>query len=40
MAETRTRRRFTAESKAQAIRRPVEDGRGRSEVATELELSA
>jgi transposase len=39
MAERRTRRRFTAESKAQAVKRLLEDGKGLSEVATELGLS-
>ena len=39
MAERRTRRRFTAEFKAQAIQRLLEGGRGLSEVATELGLS-
>jgi transposase len=39
MAERRTRRRFTAEFKAQAVRRLLEGGRGLSEVATELGLS-
>jgi transposase len=38
MAERRTRRRFTAEFKAQAVKR-VLDGRSLSEVATELGLS-
>src|SRR4051794_9838624 len=38
MADRRTRRRFTAEFKAQAVRR-VLDGRSLSEVATELGLS-
>ncbi len=36
MAEKRTRRRFTAEFKAQAVRRLVEGGKPLSEVATEL----
>jgi transposase len=36
MAEKRTRRRFTAEFKAQAVQRLLEGGRGLSEVATEL----
>jgi transposase len=35
----RARRRFTAEFKAQAVRRVLEGGRGLSEVATELGLS-
>jgi transposase-like protein len=39
MAEKRTRRRFTAEFKAQAVERVLEGGRGLSEVATELGLS-
>ena len=39
MAERRTRRRFTAEFKAQAVKRLLEDGKGLSEVATELGLS-
>jgi transposase len=38
MAERRTRRRFTAELKAQAVKRLL-DGRSLSEVATELGLS-
>jgi transposase len=38
MAEKRTRRRFTAEFKAQAVKRLL-DGRSLSEVATELGLS-
>ena len=40
MAEKRTRRRFTAEFKAQAVKRLLEDGKGLSEVATELGLSS
>ena len=36
MAEKRTRRRFTAEFKAQAVKRLLEGGKGLSEVATEL----
>ena len=36
MAETRTRRRFTAEFKAQAVKRVLEGGKGLTEVATEL----
>jgi transposase len=36
MAEKRPRRRFTAEFKAQAVKRLLEGGRGLSEVATEL----
>lgn len=39
MAEKRTRRRFTAEFKTEAVRRLLEGGRGLSEVATELGLS-
>ena len=39
MAERRTRRRFTAEFKAQAVRRVLEGGKPLSEVATELGLS-
>jgi transposase-like protein len=39
MAERRTRRRFTAEFKAEAVKRLLEGGRGLSEVATELGLS-
>ena len=39
MAEKRIRRRFTAEFKAEAVRRLLEGGRGLSEVATELGLS-
>jgi transposase-like protein len=39
MAEKRTRRRFTAEFKADAVKRLLEGGRGLSEVATELGLS-
>src|ERR671912_493117 len=39
MAEKRTWRRFTAEFKAQAVKRLLEGGRGLSEVATELGLS-
>ena len=38
MAEKRRRRRFTAEFKAQAVKR-LEGGRGLSEVASELGLS-
>ncbi len=40
MAEKRTRRRFTAEYKAQAVKRLLEGGRGLSEVATELGVSS
>jgi transposase-like protein len=36
MAEKRTRRRFTVEFKAQAVKRLLEGGRGLSEVASEL----
>ncbi len=39
MAEKRTRRRFTTEFKAQAVKRVVAGNRGLSEVATELGLS-
>ena len=39
MAERRSRRRFTAEFKAEAVRRLLEGGRGLSEVATGLGLS-
>src|SRR3954462_5524964 len=39
MAEKRTRRRFTAEFKAQAVRRLLDGGEGLGEVATELGLS-
>ena len=39
MAEKRTRRRFTAEFKAQAVQRLLEDRKGLSEAATELGLS-
>ena len=39
MAERRTRRRFTAEFKAEAVRRLLEGGKGLGEVATELGLS-
>ena len=39
MAERRTRRRCTAEFKAQAVKRLREGGRGLSEVATEPGLS-
>jgi transposase len=39
MAERRTRRRFTAEFKAQAVERLLEGGKPLSEVATELGLS-
>ena len=39
MAEKRTRRRFTAEFKAEAVQRLLEGGKGLSEVATELGLS-
>src|ERR671921_302561 len=40
MAKKRTRRRFTAEYKAQAVKRLLESGRGLSEVATELGVSS
>ncbi len=36
MAEKRTRRRFTAEFKAEAVKRLLEGGKGLSEAATEL----
>jgi transposase-like protein len=39
MAEKRTRRRFTAAFKAQAVKRLLEDGKALAEVATELGLS-
>ena len=39
MAEKRTRRRFTSESKTEAVKRLLEGGKGLSEVATELGLS-
>ena len=39
MAEKRARRRFTAEFKAQAVRRLLEGGKGLAEVATELGIS-
>jgi transposase-like protein len=39
MAEKRTRRRFTAEFKAEAVRRLLEGGKGLGEVATELGIS-
>ena len=39
MAERRKRRRFTAEFKAQAVRRLLEGGKGLAEVATELGIS-
>ena len=39
MAGKQTRRRFTAEFKAQAVKRLAEGGRGLSEVAAELGLS-
>ena len=39
MAKKRTRRRFTAEFKAEAVRRLLEGGKGLGEVATELGLS-
>jgi transposase len=40
MAEKQTRRRFTAEFKAQAVERLLEGGRGLAEVATELGVSS
>jgi transposase len=39
MAERRSRRRFTAEFKAQAVKRLLDGGKELSEVATELGLS-
>ena len=39
MAERRTRRRFTAEFKAEAVKRLLDGGKGLGEVATELGLS-
>ena len=39
MAEKRTRRRFTAEFKAEAVKRLLEGGKGLSEAATELGVS-
>ena len=39
MAERRTRRRFTTEFKAEAVKRLLDGGKGLSEVATELGLS-
>ena len=39
MAGKRTRRRFTAEFKAQTVKRLLEGGKGLSEVVTELGLS-
>src|SRR4051812_17889243 len=39
MAEKWTRRRFTSEFKAQAVKRLLEGGKGLAEVATELGLS-
>ena len=39
MAEKRTRRRFTAEFKVEAVRRLLEGGKGLGEVATELGIS-
>ena len=39
MSERQKRRRFTAEFKAEAVKRLLEGGRGLSEVATELGLS-
>src|ERR1051325_706052 len=39
MAEKRTRRRFTVEFKAEAVKRLLEGSKGLSEVATELGLS-
>jgi transposase-like protein len=39
MAEKRTRRRFTAEYKAQAVKRLLDGSKGLSEVATEFGIS-
>jgi transposase len=39
MVEKRTRRRFTPEFKAQAVKRLLERGKGLPEIATELGLS-
>src|SRR5918998_2387446 len=39
MAEKRTRRSFTSEFKAEAVKRLLEGGKGLSKVATELGLS-
>jgi transposase-like protein len=39
MAEKRTRRRFTAEFKTQAVKRVLDGGKGLSEVATERGVS-
>ena len=39
MSEKRKRRRFTAEFKAEAVKRLLDGGKGLSEVATELGLS-
>src|SRR4051794_21805028 len=39
MAERRKRRRFTAEFKAEAVKRLLDGGKGRSEAATELGIS-
>src|SRR4051794_26878162 len=39
MTEKRTRRRFTVEFKAEAVKRLLESGKGLSEAATELGLS-
>ena len=39
MAEKRTRRRFTPEFKAEAVRRLLEGGKGLGEAATELGIS-
>jgi transposase-like protein len=39
MVEKRTRRRFTAEFKAEAVKRSLEGGKRLSEIATELGLS-
>ena len=39
MAQRRTRRRFTREYKAQAVRRRIESGKPLADVATELDVS-
>src|SRR3982751_981635 len=39
MAEKRTRRRFTRESKAQAVQRVMESGRPLADIAAELDVS-
>jgi transposase len=40
MSEKRTRRRFTSEFKAQAVKRLLESGKGLAEVATELGIGS